>query len=192
MDHFHPNHKIYVKDENGPMVKLAKDLNIGDTLFVPDNPISQELVDFFIGSLLGDGSITNTSGLVFSYGHIKKGMIKDLSNVLDCKVEIRKRSGNKSEFYYIRKRHKINNYLRKLFYEDKKIIRDDLLSKINERVLAVWFMDDLGEEGTIVFLGSSLLAGFIQPAIERTSEAIITIETIRKTLMYRLYPTQSI
>ncbi len=58
------------------------------------------------------------------------------------------------------------------------------VARLAESWVSVLFM--------IVFIDSSLIAGLIQPAIERTSEAKIAIETIRKTLMYRFFPIQSI
>jgi DNA ligase D-like protein (predicted 3'-phosphoesterase) len=157
------NHKVYKKCDNLVKKCLAKDLVPGDYLFVGDEEITQDQLDFMVGSLLGDGSITKTNGLVFSYGQSKnekEPYIKKLASVFKSKVEVSSVDKNhKNNFYYLRKRHKINHMLYDMFYDSKKIIKDEMLDFINEKVLAVWFMDDGQWSPAKSYFGNNKLGG---------------------------------
>lgn len=120
-------------------------------------PLSQEAKDIIIGSLLGDGHICH--GGYFSEKHSEK-QIKYLEwkgNILKSIIApkgynfyycIDKRSNNQLYSFSIRTiAHSFLYEMRNKFYIQengiwRKIIPDNIEEMLNERVLAVWFMDD--------------------------------------------------
>jgi hypothetical protein len=122
-----------------------------------EKPISQEAKDIIIGSLLGDGHIG--SGGYFSEKHsekqveyvewkgkvLKSIMARKGYNHYEC---IDKRSGTKIYSFSIRTiAHNFLYEMRNKFYKQEngkwiKIIPDNIEELFNERVFAVWFMDD--------------------------------------------------
>jgi DNA ligase D-like protein (predicted 3'-phosphoesterase) len=157
------NHKIYKICNNSIQKCKACDIISGDYLFIGDEEITQDQFDFMIGSLLGDASITKSSGLVFSYGQStneKKPYIDKIASMFGSKTEIRFADNyHKNNFYYLRKRHKINHLLYDIFYDDKKVIKNKIFDFINERVLAVWFMDDGQWSPARSYFGNNKLGG---------------------------------
>lgn len=122
-----------------------------------EKPLSQEAKDVIIGSLLGDGHITKWG--YFSEKHSpeqldylkwKASFFKDITTdkSWDYYENIDKRSGALIKSHcYRTTAHSFLYEMRNKFYKEidgkwTKIIPDDIANMINERVLAVWFMDD--------------------------------------------------
>jgi hypothetical protein len=122
-------------------------------------PLSQEAKDIIIGSILGDGCITPLG--YFSEKHSEKQVeylewkaefLKPIltSKSFSCYKEFDKRYGNGSMNYSFCLRTIAHSFLyeiREKFYKEinnewVKIIPEDIGSIINERILAIWFMDD--------------------------------------------------
>jgi len=122
-----------------------------------EKPISQEAKDVIIGSMLGDGHIAELgyfgekhSEKQIEYVEWKGEVLKSIMarkgyTHYEC---IDKRSGKKIYSFAIRTiAHNFLYEMRNKFYKkenDKliKIIPDNIEELLNERVFAVWFMDD--------------------------------------------------
>jgi hypothetical protein len=143
--------------------------------------LSQEAKDVVIGSLLGDGHITPLG--YFSEKHSEKQV-----EYLEWKGEALKEiltDKSFSAYPYFDKRYGHNNYsfclrtkahsflyeMRKLFYKEVdgktiKVVPEKIEDLMNEKVLAVWFMDDghtdwgyrHGERGTNNLLPQSKIS----------------------------------
>ena len=116
-------------------------------------PLSQEAKDVVIGSLLGDGHITPTG--YFSEKHSEKqveylewkaSFFKSLfgTNSMSCGKVKDKRSNAVIYSFCVRTcTHDFLIDMREKFYNDKeKIIPIDLIDMMNEKILAIWFLDD--------------------------------------------------
>lgn len=122
-----------------------------------EKPLSQEAKDIIVGSLLGDGCINN--GGYFSEKHSEKQIeylewkASHLANILSDKsfavyTCIDKRSGTKIYSFCLRTvTHSYLYELRNKFYKKEngkwiKILPPDIEDMINEKILAILFMDD--------------------------------------------------
>lgn len=128
-------------------IKNIKNANVGDSLVCLDTEISEDQYQFLLGAILGDGHIAHRDVLKpqFEWGQAseRKDYVYFASNLLDdAYVRVRKASKGKSEFYSFNWRHLINNKLAKTSYNTKKCINEELISELDARGLAVWFMDD--------------------------------------------------
>ena len=122
-----------------------------------EKPLSQEAKDVIVGSLLGDGHVTK--GGYFSEKHSEKQI-----EYLEWKGKALKEILTNKSFYYTKaydNRYGSTNHsfclrtithsflyeLRNKFYKEirgkwTKVIPNDMANMINEKVLAIWFMDD--------------------------------------------------
>lgn len=122
-----------------------------------EKPISQEAKNIIIGSMLGDGHMTDLgyytekhSPEQLKYLQWKANFFPHLTTSTSwCNYEtIDKRSGTLIKTYSFRTRtHSWFQEIEKLFYKTikgkrTKIIPDEIIDWMNEEVLAVWFMDD--------------------------------------------------
>ena len=122
-----------------------------------ETPLNQEAKDIIIGSLLGDGHITKDG--YFSEKHSEKqskylewkasflvSILSDNAFTLDKTFD--KRYGSINYSFCLRTIvHSFLHEMREKFYKKInnkwiKIIPDDIENLINEKVLAIWFMDD--------------------------------------------------
>ena len=146
-------HITYLREYYGIKRKGAKYIN----RLKNEQPLSQEAKDIIIGSLLGDGHITPNG--YFSEKHSEKQV-----EYLEWKAEFLKPILNEKSFSIYKqfdKRYNSTNYsfclrtithsflheMRKKFYKEVdgkiiKVVPDDIGELMNEKVLAVWFMDD--------------------------------------------------
>ena len=108
--------------------------------------------DVVIGTLLGDGSIdAGSSHLTFShsdrqrdYALFKAGLLNELAPQLD-EIPVAARAGGERLYTAIQVRtlaHRALRILRKDFYPKRKCVPEWISTKLNERMLAFWFMDD--------------------------------------------------
>jgi hypothetical protein len=122
-----------------------------------EKPLSQEAKDVIVGSLLGDGHITPWG--YFSEKHSEK-QIEYLEHKASFLTPILNDNSFRADSY-IDKRYKTKIYsfsvrtivhsdllaFRKMFYKQDngkylKILPENISELLNERVLAIWYMDD--------------------------------------------------
>jgi len=141
------NHKVYVYVDGKIIPKLAKDVRKGDYMLMPVQNLTEDQKQFILGALLGDGSIPQTTPWTFNWGQVNKEYFdfgyKLLSPTFKMDVEIRQGKGKRQDYYYFRIKHPWFYLLRNILYKDgKKRITKEILDMIDERALAVWYMDD--------------------------------------------------
>jgi len=120
-------------------------------------PLSQEAKDIIIGSILGDGHITPLG--YFSEKHSEK-QVEYLEWKAECLKSISTKKSFKIDISYDKRYNSINYSfcfrtithdflykMRDIFYQQIngkyiKIIPHNMETLINEKVLAIWFMDD--------------------------------------------------
>lgn len=140
-----PNHNVYIKRDTQILKLAAKDVTIEDVFLMPDKNLSEDTKQFIYGAFLGDGSIVkrNSYKPMFSWGHseLQKEYAIFGAKLLNSNIEIRKSSKNRDTFYYTRNNHLFYKNLSS-FYTPKKEIKEEFLNLLDERAIAVWFMDD--------------------------------------------------
>jgi len=140
-----PNHNIYVMRASEILKLQAKDIMLSDFLLMPDKNLSEDSKQFMYGAFLGDGSIVkrNCYKPTFNWGHCEKQKEYAFfgANLLKENIEIRNKVGNKTNFYSFRKSHLFNKLLAE-YYSPKKTITKEFLNLLDERALAIWYMDD--------------------------------------------------
>jgi DNA ligase D-like protein (predicted 3'-phosphoesterase) len=137
-----PEHRFYT--DSG--LRLAKELTIGDSILIPTTKWSEEQYQVILGSILGDAHLEQSAiTRVPQYELVHSGKQKEylhfIKDLLAPKKEIRPRKN--SDSYSLRFTHAglINLYY--LFYDSKrKYINKRILHLLDERGLAVWYMDD--------------------------------------------------
>lgn len=122
-----------------------------------EQPLSQEAKDIIIGSLLGDGHITKWgyfsekhSPAQLKYLKWKASFFKSITTDKSWEYyeSIDNRSGSLIQTHNFRTTtHNFLYKMRNKFYKEtngkwNKVIPDDIDSLINERILAIWYMDD--------------------------------------------------
>jgi len=146
-------HITYLREYYGIKRKGAKFLKRINN----EKPLSQEAKDVIIGSMLGDGHITKWG--YFQEKHYRKQVqylewkgeeLKELqtdnSYSYDCSIDSRSRSFIES-YIFRTMAHSFLYEMRKKFYKEengiwRKTIPDDMEDLLNDKVLAIWFMDD--------------------------------------------------
>ncbi|NWG09905.1 MAG: hypothetical protein HXX80_06350 [Nitrososphaerales archaeon] len=137
-----PNHKIFTPSE----IKPASELKVGENVFVPGVKWSDEQLQVSIGTLLGDAHLEcSATTRVPCYQLAHSGKQKDyltfVRNTLSPKSKIRKRKNSDSWQFRFTHANLINLY--PLIYKNrKKTITEKVLSLLDERGLAIWYMDD--------------------------------------------------
>ncbi len=163
------NHKIYTKENKGkPILKQAGNFKIGDNIISDEPELSNGQLSLIIGSLLGDGSFafidSRTTGKKSKKKYLKKPnyrlaightgyhseYVKFKMNIADNlthikKIKIIKRSNSLGETFssFHTKSLLVLSRLYPISYKNrKKIITKKLLDLVDEKALAIWFMDD--------------------------------------------------
>ncbi|MFX1520966.1 MAG: DNA polymerase ligase N-terminal domain-containing protein [Promethearchaeota archaeon] len=137
-----PNHSIYTPTG----IRLAKELEEGDDVFVPDDKWSSEQLQILIGSLLGDAHLelsTKTQVPQYDLVHSgkQKGYLIFVRDRLSPNSSITKRKG--SDSYRIRFTNAgLINLYSKFYKNKKKVISQEVLDILDEKGLAIWYMDD--------------------------------------------------
>ncbi len=136
------NHKFYTLKG----MKPARDLNLNDSLFVPGIKWSSEQLQVILGSVLGDAHIElskETKVPQYSVTHSGKQInyLKFMKDMLKPESKIRSRKESNSHRFRFTHASLINLY--PLFYKNKKkFISKKILELLNEKGLAIWYMDD--------------------------------------------------
>lgn len=152
------DHKVYKAD--GTKVSVNQ-LKVDDYLQLSEKELSPSQKQLVLGSYLGDGSIIRTkssSGAYFtcSHGEAQESYLRWKANSLagfgGCKV--RSYSNNRG---FSRKDGVAYNFrtansmqfleLKNMSFDGNKRISEDILNALDERGLAVWYMDDGGYNG---------------------------------------------
>jgi uracil-DNA glycosylase family 4 len=129
----------------------VQDLRRGDCIATGQG-LSQAAFDVVCGTLLGDGHIAaHNAHLSMShcerqsdYVHLKADMLAEL----DCHVEslaVTARVGDDRRYPVTRMRtraHRALSILRRQFYGARKRVPSWIETRLNDRMLAFWFMDD--------------------------------------------------
>ena len=137
-----PNHRIYTPQGS----KDAAELKEGDSIFVPGVKLSNEQLQVVIGSILGDAHVElSKETMVPQYSVVHSGKqinyLKFTRDLLNPKTEIRSRSQSDSHRFRFSHVGLINLY--PLFYNaKKKYVNEEILDMLDQRGLAVWYMDD--------------------------------------------------
>lgn len=121
---------------------------------------TEELKQFILGSILGDGYLTKIEDLAInsrlSLGHgIKQKQYCEYKHKFLDKyklsgkmryykaIDSRFKSGYSEGYFFRTKSHPLFSYYRSKFYIDNiKIINKEIISEIGPLGLAIWFMDD--------------------------------------------------
>lgn len=137
-----PNHKIYTPSG----IKSASDLQVGDDAFVPGRRWSQEQLQILLGTLLGDAhlQLSRETG-VPQYQLVHSGKQRTyLAFVRDmlCPHSLitKRRSSDSYEFRFTDA--SLIDMYSKLYERKRKVATKEVLEKLDERGLAVWYMDD--------------------------------------------------
>jgi len=137
-----PNHNVYTPEGT----KEAQTLKVGDSILVPGLKWSQEQLQILLGTLLGDSHMelpeeTQVPNFQLAHCGNQINYLKFMHEELAPNSKIRKRKN--SDSYIFRFTHVSLVNLYPLFYvKKKKIINKEVLSKLDERGFAVWYMDD--------------------------------------------------
>lgn len=137
-----PNHKIFTPAG----IKLAKELKVGDSVFVPGIKWSKEQFQVLIGTLLGNAHLelskeTRIPCYQLTHSGKQKNYLKFVKDMLAPHAKIRKRKGSDSWTFCFTHVSLVNIYP-KFYRNKKKIVSEEILSMLDERGLAVWYMDD--------------------------------------------------
>lgn len=146
-------HITYLRDFYAIKRKGAKFQN----RIANEKPLSQDAKDVIIGSMLGDGHITKLGTFSEKHSPAQLEYLKWKASHFDVITNdkcwsyyetIDKRSGTLIKSHCFRTNaHSFLYEMRKKFYKEingkwTKVIPEDIASMINEKVLAIWFMDD--------------------------------------------------
>jgi len=137
-----PNHKIFTPTG----IKLAKELKVGDSVFVPGIRWSREQFQVLIGTLLGDAHLelskeTKIPCYQLTHSGKQKNYLRFVRDMLAPHAKIRKRK--ESDSWTFRFTHvSLVNIYPKFYKNRRKIVSEEILSMLDERGLAVWYMDD--------------------------------------------------
>jgi hypothetical protein len=136
------NHKVYTPRG----MRIAKDLKEGEDIYVPGFEWSEEQYQILAGTLLGDAHIelsAETRLPCFQLTHSGRQLryLEFIRNQLNPSSVIRKKKGSDSFKFRFTSPSLKNIYPR--FYQNKrKIILKEVLRGLDERGLAIWYMDD--------------------------------------------------
>ncbi|MEM3403355.1 MAG: DNA polymerase ligase N-terminal domain-containing protein [Nitrososphaeria archaeon] len=136
------NHKIFTP--NG--IKLAKELKVGDSIFVPGMKWSEEQFQVLIGTLLGDAHLELQKGTKIPCYQLtnsgnQKSYLEFIRNVLAPYTKTHKRKSSNSWSFRFTHIALVDIYPK--FYRNKvKILSEEILLLLDERGLAIWYMDD--------------------------------------------------
>jgi hypothetical protein len=117
------------------------------------------LKQFIRGSILGDGSIPKQSEksknyrITFGHGHKQKAYLEWKHDFLEKYLlsgaivkriakSDRYKTGECISYHFKSKTHPIFTEFRNLYYNDKRFINKEDISKLDEFGLAIWYMDD--------------------------------------------------
>ncbi|HJX50728.1 MAG TPA: DNA polymerase ligase N-terminal domain-containing protein [Candidatus Nanoarchaeia archaeon] len=137
-----PNHKFYTPKG----IKFAGDLGTDDSLFVPGVKWSSEQLQVILGSILGDAHVelsnqTRTPQYSITHSGKQINYLRFMRDILKPDSEIRSRE--KTDSHRFRFSHASLIDLYPLFYKSKKkYVNEDILNLLDERGLAIWYMDD--------------------------------------------------
>ena len=146
-------HITYLRDFYAIKRKGAKFQN----RITNEKPLSQDAKDVIIGSMLGDGHITKLGTFTEKHSPAQLNYLKWKASHFDVITNdkcwayyetIDKRSGTLIKSHCFRTNaHSFLYEMRNKFYKEingkwTKVIPEDIASMINEKVLAIWFMDD--------------------------------------------------
>lgn len=136
------NHRVYTPKG----VVMAGDLTESDNIYVPGIKWSREQYQVVIGTLLGDAHLSLSKKthlpqyeLVHSGRQIQ--YLEFVRNQLTPGSRIRKRKDSDSYRFRFTSPTLINLY-NKFYQNNKKIIDEEILMNLDERGLAIWYMDD--------------------------------------------------
>jgi DNA ligase D-like protein (predicted 3'-phosphoesterase) len=137
-----PNHKIFTP--NG--IKFAKELKVGDSIFIPGIKWSDEQFQVLIGTLLGDAHLelskeTKIPCYQLTHSSKQKSYLEFVRDILAPHAKIHKRKNSNSWTFRFTHIGLVNIYPK--FYRNKvKIVSEEVLSLLDERGLAIWYMDN--------------------------------------------------
>ncbi|KPV64140.1 MAG: ATP-dependent DNA ligase [Candidatus Bathyarchaeota archaeon BA2] len=137
-----PNHMIYTPTG----LKPAGALKVGDTILVLGMRWGDEQIQILLGTILGDAHLeqpSNTHVPHYELTHAggQKGYLEFVRNQLAPKARIRARKGSDSYSFRFTDVSLLDLYQR-FYNEGKKAMTKEILSMLDERGLAVWYMDD--------------------------------------------------
>ena len=175
-----PDHKMYVKDESTYCMKEARLLRVQqDHLLTTEPDISDAQRSLILGSLLGDASISVRKQRNLGRGIIKRKFYKRMSHHVDFghttshyvytefKYNALKNLATKGGLSICQNRHgfcrfrtrnlNVFDHLAEIvLFNGKKIVTKKWLNYIDEKALAIWFMDDgsgyRGKKGILSYI----------------------------------------
>lgn len=136
------NHGIFTP--NG--IRKARDLKEGDDIYIPGVEWSEEQYQVLMGTLLGDAHLelsakTRLPCYQLLHSGKQRKYLKFVRDQLNPGAVIRKRKDSDSYRFRFTNSSLINIYPR--FYKNKeKIVTEEVLEELDERGLAIWYMDD--------------------------------------------------
>jgi LAGLIDADG DNA endonuclease family len=147
-----PIHRLYAGPDAQHMKKVAaKDLKVGDNLFMPSPSLTKEQRQLLLGTLLGDASLRKQKhgtapNLRCAHGEKQRDYLawkeRNLAN-LKPKHSSRKHDNGSSSASFETPSSLV---LRDLYYfcyrDGAKNFTQDWLNEVDEFGLAIWFMDD--------------------------------------------------
>lgn len=141
------NHKIFMADGSE---KLAKDILVGDEVMVRGRFLTSLQRSFLLGSLLGDCSVSKTSGgkvAKFVHGgkqlrylEFKRRLFPDSGQIYEAPSGYKK--GGVVYGFSTPRIDDLDQIRRMAYPEGKKAVCDEWLGQVDEVGLAAWYMDD--------------------------------------------------
>lgn len=141
------DHKIFVKQNHQMIEKSAKDLCVGDTVYIFGKQLGYYQMQFMMGSLLGDGSLTDYS---FTVSHSESDQpeynifIQKMFQSISSAVTRISGHGSNMKGIYTQSLPEIRNLHDLLIIDKVKTPTEEYLNKLHPPALAAWYMDDGG------------------------------------------------
>ena len=143
-----PNHTVYVKEDNIITEKMAGSLKVGDKVLVPGNQLTNNVKQFIMGTLLGDGSFAGKRNIVVAHSDDKQKFYNDFiennfKHIFTSPTKLISGHGSNMRRFTSREFADIDDFKREMYGNgNKKQVTIDYLNKLQPLGLAVWYMDD--------------------------------------------------
>lgn len=136
------NHVVYTPSGLKPAVALR----VGDVVLAPGMRWSHEQMQILLGTILGDAHLewsskTSVPCYQLVLGGRQRGYLEFVRDRLAPKAKIRSRkNGDSCSFRFTDV--SLTDLYQRVYYQGKKTVTKGILSMLDERGLAVWYVDD--------------------------------------------------